>query len=219
MLLRRSRGGKRWTSSPRGTVSARDARENGRCVPRCNAKSDRRRRGEDTDRCLEEAWHEKSKEHTRRLAACRHGDALSRGARPCAIPGLSYCYLHLVTIPAGGVWVMGCVLKRSLCLVSLGVLCFACGGCASPGPATPSFAAMPGRGKSYEAFQETISTVSLQLSRRLGTNPLARRPIKQRSYRCRWHGPWRRCGCRNRFGVGNMGMGAGLGAGTGLGCR
>ena len=32
-------------------------------------------------------------------------------------------------------------------------LCFACGGCASPGQATPSFAAMPGRGKSYEAFQ------------------------------------------------------------------
>jgi hypothetical protein len=48
---------------------------------------------------------------------------------------------------------MGCVFKRSLCLVSLGVLCFACGGCASPGPATPSFAAMPGWGKSYEAFQ------------------------------------------------------------------
>jgi len=48
---------------------------------------------------------------------------------------------------------MGSVIKRSLCLVSLGVLCFAFGGCASPGPATPSFAAMPGKGKSYEAFQ------------------------------------------------------------------
>ena len=49
-------------------------------------------------------------------------------------------------------WGMDCVFRTSLCLVSLGVL-FACGGCASPGPATPSFAAMPGRGKSYEAFQ------------------------------------------------------------------
>jgi Glycine-zipper domain len=43
--------------------------------------------------------------------------------------------------------------KESLCLVSLGAFCFACGGCAYNGPAAPSFAAMPGRGKSYEAFQ------------------------------------------------------------------
>src|SRR5215475_13036148 len=45
------------------------------------------------------------------------------------------------------------LLKRSLCLVSLGAFCFVCGGCAYNGPAAPSFAAMPGRGKSYEAFQ------------------------------------------------------------------
>ena len=43
--------------------------------------------------------------------------------------------------------------KKSLCLMSLGAFCLACGGCASTGPAAPSFAAMPGRGKSYEAFQ------------------------------------------------------------------
>jgi hypothetical protein len=45
------------------------------------------------------------------------------------------------------------VLKKSLCLVSLGAFCFVCGGCAYNGPAAPSFAAMPGRGKSYEAFR------------------------------------------------------------------
>jgi hypothetical protein len=69
-----------------------------------------------------------------------------------SITGFSHCCLYVVIIPLWG-FGMGCVFKRSLCLVSLGVLCFACGGCASPGPATPSFAAMPGWGKSYEAFQ------------------------------------------------------------------
>lgn len=43
--------------------------------------------------------------------------------------------------------------KKSLCFVSLGVFCLAVGGCASPRPAAPSIAAMPGRGKSYAAFQ------------------------------------------------------------------
>lgn len=43
--------------------------------------------------------------------------------------------------------------KKSLCLVSLGAFCFSIGGCASPVPAAPSFAAMPGSGKAYEAFQ------------------------------------------------------------------
>jgi len=45
------------------------------------------------------------------------------------------------------------VFKKSLCLMSLGAFFLACGGCASTGPAVPSFAAMPGKGKSYESFQ------------------------------------------------------------------
>jgi len=44
------------------------------------------------------------------------------------------------------------VFKKSLCLASLGAFCLACGGCAYNGPAAPSFAAMPGSGKSYETF-------------------------------------------------------------------
>jgi hypothetical protein len=43
--------------------------------------------------------------------------------------------------------------RKVLCLVSLAAFCATVGGCASPGPATPSVAAMPGKGKAYEAFQ------------------------------------------------------------------
>jgi hypothetical protein len=45
------------------------------------------------------------------------------------------------------------MLKKYFCLVSLGAYCLAVGGCASTGPTGPSFAAMPSKGKSYEAFQ------------------------------------------------------------------
>jgi Glycine-zipper domain len=52
------------------------------------------------------------------------------------------------------VWGGGAVvLKKSVRLFALGALGLACAGCASPGPAVPSFAALPGKGKSYEAFQ------------------------------------------------------------------
>ncbi len=43
--------------------------------------------------------------------------------------------------------------QKTLCLVSLGVFSLAVGGCASTGPAAPSLAAMPGKGKPYAAFQ------------------------------------------------------------------
>jgi len=41
--------------------------------------------------------------------------------------------------------------KSVLSVALLG--CLAVAGCASPGPAVPSLAAMPGKGKSYEAFR------------------------------------------------------------------
>ena len=145
------------------------------------------------------------------------GDALSRGARPCAIPGLSYCYLHLVTIPAGGVWVMGYVLKRSLCLVSLGVLCFACGGCASPGPATPSFAAMPGRGKSYEAFQRDDQYCQSSAQQAIGYQSPGQ-AANQAAVGTAAVGTALGAVAGAAIGSvsGNMGTGAALGAGTGL---
>jgi Glycine-zipper domain len=45
------------------------------------------------------------------------------------------------------------VSKESLAAVLLVAFCLTCGGCAYNGPAAPSFAAMPGPHKSYEAFQ------------------------------------------------------------------
>jgi hypothetical protein len=45
------------------------------------------------------------------------------------------------------------MLKKGLYLLSVSAFCFAVGGCASPGPAAPSFVALPAKGKSYEAFQ------------------------------------------------------------------
>ena len=59
------------------------------------------------------------------------GVGLRRRARKHG--GLSCRYLYLDTIPPMGVWVMGHVLKRSCCLVTLGILCFACSGAPHPG--------------------------------------------------------------------------------------
>src|SRR5271169_5254343 len=53
----------------------------------------------------------------------------------------------------GGRKVGSAMLKKGLYLLSVSVFCFAVGGCASPGPAAPSFVALPAKGKSYEAFQ------------------------------------------------------------------
>src|SRR6185312_4693207 len=67
MFAVRVRDGNDGRASPRGTVIAHDARENGRSVPSCNAKSDRRGRGEYTHRRLKEARHQISEEHNRHL--------------------------------------------------------------------------------------------------------------------------------------------------------
>lgn len=45
------------------------------------------------------------------------------------------------------------MLRKSLHFASIGVVCLAMGGCASTQPPAPSLAVMPGKGKSYEAFQ------------------------------------------------------------------
>jgi Glycine-zipper domain len=72
------------------------------------------------------------------------------------------CHHHLTGL------VMGRALQRSLSLVFLSVLYLACIGCASPGPATPSFASMPGRGKSYEAFQRDDQHCQSSAQRAIG---------------------------------------------------
>jgi Glycine-zipper domain len=127
-----------------------------------------------------------------------------------------YCYLYLVTIPLVGFWVMGCVLKRSLCLISLGVL-FACGGCASPGPATPSFAAMPGRGKSYEAFQRDDQYCQSSAQQAIGYQSPGE-AANQTTVGTAAVGTALGAVAGAAIGSvsGNMGAGAALGAGTGL---
>lgn len=44
--------------------------------------------------------------------------------------------------------------KKALYLASIGIACLLVSGCASPQPAAPSLAVMPGKNKSYAAFQK-----------------------------------------------------------------
>ena len=112
---------------------------------------------------------------------------------------------------------MGSVFKRSLCLVSLGVLCFACGGCASPGPATPSFAAMPGRGKSYETFQRDDQYCQSSAQQAIGYQSPGQ-AANQAAVGTAAVGTALGAVAGAAIGSvsGNMGTGAALGAGTGL---
>ena len=45
------------------------------------------------------------------------------------------------------------MVRSATIMVSIGALCLSLGACASAGPAVPQVAAMPGKGKSYAAFQ------------------------------------------------------------------
>ena len=112
---------------------------------------------------------------------------------------------------------MDCVFKRSLCLVSFSVLCFACGGCASPGPATPSFAAMPGRGKSYEAFQRDDQYCQASAQQAIGYQSPGQ-AANQAAVGTAAVGTALGAVAGAAIGSvsGNMGTGAALGAGTGL---
>ena len=102
---------------------------------------------------------------------------------------------------------MGCVLK-SLSVSYPWVFCVSPAADA-PLPAQPRHRlqlCLEG-GNLTRPSKETIGTVSLQLSRRLGTNPLARRPIRPQSVPLL---------LARRLAPSNMGTGAALGAGTGL---
>jgi outer membrane lipoprotein SlyB len=154
--------------------------------------------------------------------SCALGPASRDAGQRCpfratgSITGFSYCYLYLVIIPLWGFGI-GCVFKRSLCLVSLGVLCFACGGCASPGPATPSFAAMPGRGKSYEAFQRDDQYCQSSAQQAIGYQSPGQ-AANQAAVGTAAVGTALGAVAGAAIGSvsGNMGTGAALGAGTGL---
>ncbi len=112
---------------------------------------------------------------------------------------------------------MGRVRNISLCLVSFGILSVACGGCATPGPATPSFAAMPGRGKSYEAFQRDDQYCQTSAQRAIGYQSPGE-AANQATVRTAAVGTALGAIAGAAIGSvsGNMGAGAALGAGTGL---
>jgi OmpA family protein len=109
------------------------------------------------------------------------------------------------------------VFRKSLCLVSLGAFCFALGGCAYNGPAAPSFAAMPGRGKSYEAFQRDDQYCQSSAQQAIGYQSPGE-AANQASVGSAAVGTALGALAGAAIGSvsGNMGAGAALGAGTGL---
>ncbi len=58
--------------------------------------------------------------------------------------------------------------KSPITLISISALCLTLAACASTRPASPSLAVMPGKGKSYEAFQRDEGTCQLAAQRAIG---------------------------------------------------
>ena len=105
--------------------------------------------------------------------------------------------------------------KKSFCLVALGAVCLA--GCASPGPAVPTLAALPGKGKSYESFQRDDQFCQASAQQAIGyQSPGA--AANQAAVGSAAVGTALGALTGLAFGsaVGHAGTGAALGAGTGL---
>lgn len=107
--------------------------------------------------------------------------------------------------------------KKSVCLLSLGVFCLAVGGCASTGPATPSLAVMPGKGKSYAAFQKEDEYCQSSAQRAIG-NQSPGEAANQSAVTSAAVGTGLGALAGAAIGSmsGNMGAGAAIGAGSGL---
>ncbi len=109
------------------------------------------------------------------------------------------------------------MLNKSLCLVFLGAFCFVGGGCAYNGPAGPSFAAMPGRGKSYEAFRADDHYCQSSAQQAIGyQSPGAAANDAALGSAAAGTAVGALAGAALGSLSGNMGVGAALGAGTGL---
>jgi hypothetical protein len=109
------------------------------------------------------------------------------------------------------------MLRRSLFLVSIGVVCLAVGGCASTRPAAPSLAAMPGKGKSYEAFQRDDHYCQTSAQQAIGYQSPGE-AANQAAVGSAAVGTalGALAGAAIGSASGNMGAGAAIGAGTGL---
>ena len=106
---------------------------------------------------------------------------------------------------------------KVLCLVVLAAFCATVGGCASPGPATPSVAAMPGKGKAYEAFQSDDQYCQGSAQQAIGYQSPGE-AANQAGVGSAAVGTalGALAGAAIGSASGNMGAGAALGAGTGL---
>lgn len=109
------------------------------------------------------------------------------------------------------------MVQKALCFVSLGVFCLAVGGCASTGPATPSVAVMPGKGKSYAAFQKEDDYCQSSAQRAIG-NQSPGEAANQSAVTSAAVGTGLGALAGAAIGSmsGNVGAGAAIGAGTGL---
>ncbi len=108
-------------------------------------------------------------------------------------------------------------MRKTLCLVSLGAFCLALGGCASTGPAMPSLAVMPGKGKPYAVFQREDETCQLTAQRAIGNqSPGQAANDATASSAIVGTGLGALAGAAIGSLSGNVGAGAAIGAGTGL---
>lgn len=109
------------------------------------------------------------------------------------------------------------MIRNSLALLSVGALCLAVGGCASTGPAQPLVSVMPGKGKSYAAFQREDEACQGTAQRAIGNqSPGQAANDAAVSSAAVGTGLGALAGAAIGSLSGNVGAGAAIGAGTGL---
>ena len=109
------------------------------------------------------------------------------------------------------------MIRKTLGLFSLCVFCLAVGGCASTGPAAPSLAVMPAKGKPYAAFQREDEVCQSTAQRAIGNqSPGQAANDAAVTSAAVGTGLGALAGAAIGSMSGNMGAGAAIGAGTGL---
>jgi hypothetical protein len=109
------------------------------------------------------------------------------------------------------------MIRKTICLVSLGAFCLAVAGCASTGPAQPTLAVMPGKGKSYAAFEREDEACQVSAQRAIGNqSPGQAANDAAVTSAAVGTGLGALAGAAIGSMSGNVGAGAAIGAGTGL---
>jgi uncharacterized protein YcfJ len=109
------------------------------------------------------------------------------------------------------------MIRKFLGLLSVGALCLAVGGCASNGPAQPLVPVMPGKGKSYAAFQREDAACQGAAQQAIGhQSPGQAANDAAVSSAAVGTGLGALAGAAIGSMSGNVGAGAAIGAGTGL---